>query len=258
LNPPILNDAEFITFVLVLVRVSMIMTLAPIFGSEILPAQVKILLMLVTALLLTSVLRVKATIYPDDILAYVPMVLRELAIGLAMALLVRLVFEAVSFAGQFMGYMMGFAIANVIDPQSGAQNSVIAQFMYILALIVFLTLNGHHIIIKALVESFELAPPGDFSTPAFVMHEMLTAMGRMFVIAVKIGAPVLAVLFCAKVSMGIVAKTVPQMNVLFVGMPLYIILGIVVLGLSLSLFIPILSRAMFEADRSLGIVLHAF
>jgi flagellar biosynthetic protein FliR len=258
LDPPILNHAEFVTFVLVLVRVSMIMTLAPIFGSEILPAQIKILLMLVTALLLTSVLKVDPTVYPDDIWAYVPLVLREIMIGLALALLVRLVFEAVSFAGQFMGYMMGFAIANVIDPQSGGQNSVIAQFLYILALIVFLTVNGHHVIIKALVDSFELAPPGDLSTPALVLQEMLAAVARMFVIAVKIGAPVLAVLFCAKVSMGIVAKTVPQMNVLFVGMPLYIILGLVVLGASLSLFVPILSRAMFEADRSLDIVLHAF
>lgn len=258
MNPPILNHTEFITFVLILVRVSMIFALAPIFGSEIVPGQVKILLMLVTALLLTSVLRISASTFPEDIWDYVPLVLRELMIGLALGLMVRLVFEAVSFAGQFIGFMMGFAIANVIDPQSGGQNSVIAQFLYIMALIIFLTINGHHIIISALVESFQLAPPGDWHTPGLVMNEMVVAMGRMFVIAVKIGAPVLAVLFCAKVAMGIVAKTVPQMNVLFVGMPLYIIVGLAVMGASLSLMAPILSRAIFQADQSLGILLRGF
>lgn len=257
MNLPLLNPVEFVTFALVLLRVSMILFLAPIFGSEIVPAQIKIALGLTLTLILTHTVPVDATVLPLEVLAFVPVVMRELMIGLTLALLIRLILESVQFAGQFIGYQMGFAIVNVVDPQSGTQTSVLSQFAYILALLVFLAVNGHHIIIKGLVESFELAPIGGPFLPDLVAKEIVAAMARMLVIAIKIGAPALAVLFCTKVSMGIVAKTVPQMNVLFVGMPLYIIIGLTTFGLSLSLFVPLIGRAIAESQGSVLRVLMA-
>ncbi len=250
MNLPLLNPVEFVTFVLVLLRVSMILFLAPIFGSEIVPAQIKIALGLTLALMLTGVVSVDVSALPFEAFAFIPIILRELMIGLTLALLIRLILESVQFAGQFIGYQMGFAIVNVVDPQSGGQTSVLSQFAYILALLVFLAANGHHIIITGLVESFELAPIGGPLMPSLVVKEIVAAMGQMFVIAIKIGAPALAVLFCAKVSMGIVSKTVPQMNVLFVGMPLYIMIGLTTFGLSLSLFVPLIGRAIVESKGS--------
>ena len=248
MNFPVLNMAEFMTFSLILIRVSMILFLAPIFGSEIVPAQVKIVLAVSLSFILMNVVTVDRSVFPETIFSLAHLILRELMIGIVLALLVRLILEAVQFGGQYIGYQMGFAIVNVIDPQSGNQTSVLSQFAYILALLIFLVVNGHHIIIRALVQSFALAPPGGVTMQHMVLREVLAAFGQMFVIAIKIGAPALGVLFCAKVSMGIIAKTVPQMNVLFVGMPMYIFIGLLVFGLSLSFFVPILERAISGAD----------
>ena len=258
MNPPFLNPVEFMAFTLILIRVSVILFLAPIFGSDLIPAQVKVALGLVLSLMLSSFIKVDTSVFPRLPIDFAVIIIREVTIGLALALIIRFVLEGVQFAAQFIGYQMGFAIVNVVDPQSGNQLSVLSQFAYILALIVFLSTNAHHLIVRALIESFQLAPPGLPVMPAGVLQEIITRSAGLFVIAIKIGAPALAVLFFTKVAMGIVAKTVPQMNVLFVGMPLYILLGLSIFGLSITFIIPLLGRAFGDAGRSMAFLLQAF
>ena len=255
MDPPVLNMTEFMTFSLILIRVSMILILAPVFGSEIVPAQVKIVLAVALSFVLMSVVKVDPSFFPESAVSLVYLILKELMIAMVLALLIRLVLEAVQFAAMYIGYQMGFAIVNVMDPQSGSQVSVLSQFAYILALLIFLSVNGHHIIIKALVQSFATAPPGGMIMAPLVLQEVIAAFGQMFVVAIKIGAPTLGILFCSKVAMGIVAKTVPQMNVLFVGMPMDIFIGLLVFGLSLSFFVPIIGGAISGADSAIQTLL---
>lgn len=257
MNPPLFNPTEFMAFALILVRVSIILFLAPIFGSPILPGQVKIALALVITMVLWTTLKIDISVFPAEIVSFVPLILGEVFIGLSLTLLIRMVLEGIQIAGQYIGFQMGFAIVNVVDPQTGGQASVLAQFSYILALIVFLSVNGHYLIIKGLVESFELVPPGRPIFSLSVFNQITDGAARMFVIAIKIGAPALAVLFFTKVAMGIVAKTVPQMNVLFVGMPMYIIIGLFIFGLSLSFMVNFLSRAITGLEESVMILLRA-
>jgi len=257
MNPPVFSSTEIMAFFLILIRVSIILFLAPIFGSLLIPPQVKAGLALVLSLVLMTVLRVDVSGFPVDLFSFITLLLSEIFLGLSLTLLVRLVLEGSQIAGQYLGFQMGFAIVNVVDPQTGNQASVLSQFAYVLALIVFLSMNGHYLIIKGLVESFELVPPGQAAFSSAVFTHISKAVSGMFVIAVKIGAPAIAVLFFTKVAMGIVAKTVPQMNVLFVGMPLYIVIGLFVFGLSLNFFVPILSRAITALDGSLLSLLRA-
>lgn len=257
MTPPAINPAEFTAFVLILVRVSLIMFMAPIFGSNLLAANVKIALSLTMSFVLFQTIKVDGSVFPVEIYSFVPLLLSELFVGMTIALMIRLILEAVQLAGQYIGYQMGFAIVNVVNPQTGTQASVLSQISYIIALLIFLAVNGHYMVIRAMVESFELAPPGHVIFHQTVYHEMLESVSRMFVVAVKIGAPALSILFCTKVSMGIIAKTVPQMNVLFVGMPMYIIIGLVVFSFSLAFFVPILGRAVHDVNTSLFKVLSA-
>ena len=254
---PALNPAEFIAFCLIFIRVSVILFLAPIFGSNIVPVQVKIPLALAMTFALVNVVQVDPAVFPADLFSFAVLLLGEVMVGLSLALVIRMSLEAVQLAGQFIGYQMGFAIVNVVDPQSGAQSSVLSQFAYILALLIFLSINGHYIVLKGLIESFELAPPGRAGLAPGVYREVTGAVADMFSIAIKIGGPALVVLFCTKVSMGIVAKTVPQMNVLFVGMPLYIVIGLVTFGLSLTFLAPLLGQAAVGIDRSVLTMLRA-
>ncbi|MEW6266649.1 MAG: flagellar biosynthetic protein FliR [Thermodesulfobacteriota bacterium] len=254
---PEINPAEFTAFLLVLVRVSILVFLVPVLGSELVPAQVKAALALVLALILTPVVGLDREAMPRTLIELAPLVLIEVFMGLALSLLIRLVLEGVQLAGQYIGYQMGLAIVNVIDPQTGTQSSVISELAYMLALLIFLALNGHHIIFKALVESFELVRPGRAAFGQTVYALVSRGAADMFVIAVKIGAPAMAVLFFAQVSMGIVAKSVPQLNILFVGMPLYICVGLFFFGLALFFFTPILMRVLAALNVSIMTLLKA-
>ena len=254
---PIFSMNEFMAFLLILIRISLILFMVPIFGSPIVPTQLKVGLALILALVLRNTINVDVSVFPSHFLGFVPLVLTEIFIGLTLSLIIRLVFEGAHLAGQFIGYQMGFGIVNVVDPQTGSQVSVLAQLSYILAIILFLVLNGHYIIIKALTESFELVPPGRLSMNPVLYDQVSGAVARMFIIAVKIGAPVMAVLLFAQVSMGIVAKTVPQMNILFVGFPVYIIVGLFLFGVSLNFFVPLLRRAITNLDPILLNLLRA-
>lgn len=255
--PPNLNPAEFAAFALILLRVSVLVFLAPIFGSELVPNQIKVALALVFALILTPMVKVNPELFPTTMWGFIPLILGELFMGLAISLILRLILEGVQLAGQYIGFQMGFAIVNVIDPQTGTQSSVLSQFAYILALVIFLAVNGHYIVIRALMQSFELVPVGQPLLNTIVFNNVSNAMAQMFVIAIKIGAPALVVLFGVKVAMGIVAKTVPQLNVLFVGMPLYIIVGMLVFGFSLEFFTTLLGRAVAQAGDVITLVLKA-
>ena len=250
MNPPDINPAEFAAFVLILIRVSILVFLAPIFGSALVPNQIKAAMAMALAFVLLGAVKVDPNLLPTDLWGFLPLILGELFVGLALTLIVRMVLEGVQMAGQYIGFQMGFAVANVIDPQSGTQASVLSQFVYVLAMVIFLAFNGHHIVIRALVESFALVPPGRPDLSPLVMGEVSRGMSRLFVLAVKIGAPAMAVMFCTQVTMGIVAKTVPQMNVLFVGMPLYIVIGLFVFGLSLNYLVTILGRAVGDVNGS--------
>ncbi|MEE9518451.1 MAG: flagellar biosynthetic protein FliR [Candidatus Adiutricales bacterium] len=246
-----LNTAELMAFILILIRVSVILAIVPIFGSSIIPGQVKIAMMLVLSYFLWTILEMDVSAFPRDFIGFAPLVAIEAIIGLSIGILIRTIFAGVQLAGQLTGYQMGMAIANVIDPQTGTQTSILAEFSYIMALFVFLAVNGHYLVIRGLVESFELVTPGRFTQSQALFDLIMNVASRMFVIAVKIGAAPFAVLFFTKVSMGIVAKAVPQLNVLFVGLPLYIMIGLFVFGLSLTFFPTILIEAFVELETNI-------
>lgn len=254
---PVLNINDFMAFSLILLRVSVIMAMVPIFGSYLVPNKIKIALIMTLSFFLFTIIQVDTSVFPTKIVGFIPLILSEGLIGLAIGLLIRMVFAAVLMAGQLVGYQMGLAIANILDPQTGSQVSVMAEFSYIIALLLFLALNGHYLIIKGLVESFELSPIGTFVASESALELMIANAGKMFSVAVKVGAAPFVVLFFAKISMGIIAKMVPQMNVLFVGMPLYILIGLFVTGLSISHFAPILSRAFKDVELSIMAFLKA-
>lgn len=254
---PWLDPAQTLAFLLILIRISAILVAAPVFGSELVPTQLKVPMMIALSFFLFTLVPVKDMVFPDNLVGFVPLVAAEMFLGLTLGLLIRTIFAGVQLAGQLIGYQMGMAIANVFDPQAGEQVSVLSEFSYILAMFLFLVLNGHFLILRALVESFTLIPPGQLHLSAAALDLVTGVAGRMFVIAVKIGAAPFVLLFFTQASMGIMAKLVPQMNVLFVGMPLYITVGLFAFGLSLYFFPPILRSALADMEVSILGLLRA-
>jgi flagellar biosynthetic protein FliR len=256
LGAPIINAAEFAAFVLVFLRTSTLVVFAPIMGATNVPTQVKAILCLMLTFAIAPRVAYPAEMMPMTWYGFVFLGLGEFMISFTLAFMVRLVLEAAHIAGEYVSFQMGLSMLNAMDPQSGGQMPTLALLIHMMMSLVFLYANGHMLVIKALTQSFQVAPPGllNIWRPE-VFTEIIKAMAGMYVLALKIAAPMVAVLFCIKVAFGITAKAVPQMNIMFVGIPVYIIVGFLVIGFALPWWPQLLGRALISVDLSLGRVL---
>jgi flagellar biosynthetic protein FliR len=138
-----------------------------------------------------------------------------------------------------VGFQMGLSIANVIDPMTSEEVSIITDLQYLIAMLVFLTVDAHHIFLSAIAQSYNIISPLAFHFSGQLMQYIFDFSRDMFVIAIKLGAPLMAVMLFTNVGLGIIARTVPQMNIFIVGFPLQIATGLIFLGLTAPMFVKI-------------------
>lgn len=250
-----LSPEEFKSLVLILIRISIVLFLLPIFGGRMLPNPVKAGLALMITIVLFPVIRPDPKLFPEGLLGVVNLILAELVLGLVIGLTIRLFFAAIQLAGQLIGFQMGFAIANVLDPESGAQGSILAQMGYWIAILIFLLLDGHHVLLRALADSFSIIEVGSLGLSKGLFHKMLEASGDMFAVAIKVGAPAIAALLLTSAAFGIIAKVVPQMNILIVAFPLKIVVGLFFFGLSLEVLLYCMQQYLVGFEGMLKVIM---
>ncbi len=246
----LIDPIRFRTFMLVLARVSVFLFLFPIFSSSAFPNQLKIGLALVLALLFYTVVPVDPARFPRDIPTFGLMLGAEILVGFTLGLCLRIFFAGVQMAGELIGFQVGFSMINVMDPQSGENVSIMDQIGYWVCLIIFLVLNGHHIIIMSMIDSFELVPVGGFVMHAAIPPRVMDVAAGLFVDAVKISAPVIAVLTFVNTGFGLVAKFSPQTNVMIVSFPVKIAVGLIFFTMTLPI-IAIVTQDYIEPCREL-------
>jgi len=169
--------------------------------------------------------------------------MREILIGLTLAFITQVIFAAVEFSGQIIGMQMGFSIASVIDPAMGTQTQIMSVMQTLLATLFFLSLNIHHIFIRAIVDSFSIIPLGGWQMSEALMATLITVSADVFILGIRLAAPVMVTLLLTSVVLGVMARSFPQMNVFMVSFPLNIGLGFLVLGATLLLFFHVLELA---------------
>ncbi|CAN2041455.1 Flagellar biosynthetic protein FliR [Candidatus Magnetomoraceae bacterium gMMP-15] len=232
-----LSIDTFKSFILVLLRVSIILFMFPIFGAERIPTVVKAGLSMVTAIVLLPVVLPDPQLFPEDVWNGAYLVISELILAVILRLSIDLFFASIQMAGQLVGFQMGFAIATVFDPNSGVQSSLISQIGYWAALMAFLLLNGHHLVLIALKDSFSIIKLGTFSLQNNLFHIIMNEAANLFVMAIKLGAPAIAALIFVDVAFGLIAKVSPQMNILIVALPLKIGVGLFFFCICLNLIL---------------------
>ncbi|MCD6292001.1 MAG: flagellar biosynthetic protein FliR [Deltaproteobacteria bacterium] len=231
---PIITVADIGHFFLLLTRVSSMIFFFPVLSNKAVPPTLKAAFSMIVALLFFNVvpeLRGEP-LFSRGLIEIALAVLREMVIGMLVGLLASLLFAAVQTAGQMVGFQMSFAVANVVDPVTSLQVPLIAQFYYMFAMLIFLAFGAHRWVFKALAESFDLIPLAGFTAGGEVLELMLRYSAAIFSTSIKIAAPLMAALLLSDVSLGVVARTAPQMNIFIVGMPLKILLGMVLMGFS--------------------------
>ena len=245
---------EFLRFALITARVSGLFLVAPVWGGGGVPRRVKVALAAMVALVLLPVVPRgnPAALIDGGLLQYLAAVGGELLVGTALGLVAAMVLAGIELGGLFVGRQTGLALANVIDPSSGNQVSVMGRFYRFLALVVFLGVGGHRMLVMALCRSYEVAPLGAVALNASrvagsgeLAAALVGAAGRMFTIGLAVAAPVVVTLVVTTIALGLIARTVPQMNILVVGFPVRILLGWLVTLISIGA-VAVLAVDLFE------------
>jgi flagellar biosynthetic protein FliR len=224
----LLSINSILIFFLVLTRNAGMLLVAPIFGTGQMPPQVKVAASVALTVVMFPFIYSQATgVIPDSLPIFALAAAKELIVGVFIGFAALLMFTSIQLAGEYISHLMGLSIANVVDPVTSQHVPVIGQFYYILAILIFLFIDGHHWLFSAVQTSY-MAVPAGFSFPQFtiVLEKLIVLSSQMFMIALMLTAPVLGILFVTEVALGFMAKVMPQMNIFVVGLPLKIYIGL--------------------------------
>jgi flagellar biosynthesis protein FliR len=225
-------------------RISGLFLLAPLFSMKSMPKKVKVMLGFIIAMVISPMVAQQGFTVPQDVLDVITLGVRELLVGLLIGFVFYSLFVGVQMAGAFIGFQMGFAIVNVIDPVTSQQVAIMSQFKYIMATLIFFLLDGHHMILQAVVASYKLIPIGEAVFRFSVYQEIARLIMGIFVIGIKLAAPVMVTLILLDVGLGVVSRSVPQMNIFIVGFPMKIGLGLFFTAAALPIFGLVFNKAL--------------
>ncbi len=224
---------ELAILLAIIVRVGIVLFMLPIFNSTAVPPVIKAMIVISLSIMLFPLVRHFVRPIAFDPASLAPIVIDELIFGVLFSLSMLLVISAFQFAGDLISFMMGFGFAQTASPQGGATDSVLASFSQLLAIMIFLSIDGHLIVIRVLVHSFQTIPVGSFTLSSNLFKRILMLSAMLFVMAVKLAAPALAVLILTQLGLGLMAKFAPQMNIIALSFPLTIAIGMIFFGITL-------------------------
>ena len=240
-------------FLSVVLRFSIPLFLLPFLDGKFIPARVKAGLALSLSVALFPM--VSGSVKPLDFhpASLAMVVVGEIFFGVIMGLLIKIVMEAFQLGAHALEFQMGFGFARVADPMTGVQLGVTGQLMNMIAMLLLFAINGHLLMLNAIIDSFHAVPLGGFVPTKQMIDSTIVLTSRMFVIAIRLVAPIMFTLLLVKVGVGIISKFSPQLNVLMVSFPVTILVGVAFL----SLFAPTWGYLMEKLFREVLEYLHA-
>lgn len=224
--------SKYEVLLLVILRVSGIFIFSPFFSGQNIPNISKIGLTFSISLLISLVLP------PVNIghSLLIGVMFKEVLVGTIIGFIAYIFFTTFYVMGQIIDMKIGFGMVNVVDPQSKIQVPITGNFYYILAFLLLMGINGHHKIIISILDSYSYIPIGSFKMTNGSMNLLIDGLSKAFELGFKLSTPIVATIFATDIILGIMAKTIPQMNVFVVGMPLKLMIGLFVILISMQIF----------------------
>lgn len=235
------NLVKLPIFILVIMRVFGFLVMMPLFSYRTIPTYFKIGFGFFLALIITTTI---GNVDLDFDGMYLFLIIKEILVGLSIGLLAYIILTSIQIAGGFIDFQMGFAIANVIDPQTGAQSPLTGQYFYIIALLFLLSINGHHLLIDGIYYSYQFISIEEliyFKNQGLVDF-IINVFSEMFLVAFQMAIPIVGCLFLVDIALGMIARTVPQLNVFVVGLPIKILVSFISILIFLTLYISLIKR----------------
>lgn len=217
------------------IRISAMFIAAPILGTRMIPVRIRVLLAVVLTVVVAPLLPPVSVV---DVLspAGVLVVVQQVLIGLTMGFILQMVFSALVMAGEQMAFSMGLGFASMVDPQNGVTVPVVSQFFTLIATLLYLAMDGHVVLIEVLVQSFFSVPVAGIGLTADAFWTVVSWGGQMFLYAVHIALPVVASLMLVYISLGVMTRAAPQLNIFSVGFPLTLLVGFITIMLFMQVF----------------------
>ena len=229
--------ADGLKFIVIFFRVASVLWFLPIFSLRSVPLPYKIGFSLSISLLLFDAVTINIALNSDPYFLAI-LILKEVFIGLTISFFVTTLFTVIYVAGEVAAIQTGFSFARVMDPFTMSQQSVLEQFLNLLTIMVFFAIDAHHILIKGILSSFKELPVGTLTLNEALMNHIIGLTSKIFSVGLKIGAPIIVTLFIIEISLGLLSKLIPQVNVFVEGMPIKILVTMMVLAFSLSAIVP--------------------
>jgi flagellar biosynthesis protein FliR len=229
-----LSYDKFLLFTLVLTRVSGLTMTAPIYGTSDIPAQVRALLAVALALLITPTQWHVAVSQPPTVLMYLVLIGSELLIGLCLGLGIMVLFSGAQLAGEMISYVSGMMLGDVYDPGSQSEVPIFSRLLQLVALAVFVCIGGHRVVMAGMLDTFASIPPGSGVIPNTISEAFVVLVTQSFHLAIRASIPVVTALLLSTLVMGLISRTLPQLNVLMIGFGLSSILALGVLALTIG------------------------
>jgi flagellar biosynthetic protein FliR len=224
-------EAQLWLWLIAMIRPGAAFVAAPVFGAAAVPVQIRVILSL--AIGMAALNNVHITMPEGGVvsMAGIALVGGEVLAGLALGFAVQLGYSAAYIAGEVISNAMGLGMATMIDPVSGNSTPVLGQFLSIVSTFLFLSMDGHLLLIRFIVASYSALPPGGGLMPAAAFESIVRFGGTMFAAGVTIALPVAFTLVLVQVVMGVLARTAPQLNLFAVGLPATLLAGLVLLAI---------------------------
>lgn len=233
-------------FLLILARLTAAVVASPLFGARAVPAQAKVGFAVLLSLVVLP-LQAQPEAISTNLLVLASLVGSEVLVGLAIGVAISLVFQTVEMAASIVSVQAGFGVAAVLDPLTGAQTGMLEQFYKILVTLLFFAVNGHYLVVRSLLHTFEVVPPGRADLSVIAGERVVPFFTALFSAAVQIALPAFGALILADIALALVGRSVPQLNVLMAGFPVKIGVGLLALSASMPLAVAFLGAFLGRA-----------
>ncbi len=239
---------KLLGFAMVLTRISAFFLVVPVFSWKTIPARIKVAAVLLVSIFFSLASPSFVTSAEVSVVESVLLISNEAIYGFALGLIVVLVFSAVKLSGRIIERQMGLAMAQILDPLTGERTQPVSALIEIIFVLLFLGANGHHMFLLIISKSYEAFPAGSIPTAGVMVEGVIKAGTTMFIASLRLAAPMLAVFLLLLVVLAVFARIMPDMNILFISMPLRVGLGLLMAGI----FLPFVQGFLAEFSDWMG------
>jgi len=239
---------KLLGFVMVLTRISAFFIVLPVFGWKSIPARIKVAITVLLTIFFSMITPLAINSREVSVLEAILLLANEATYGLALGLIVYLVFATVKFSGRIIERQMGLAMAEILDPLTGERAQPLGMLLETIFILLFLSANGHHMFLLIISRSYETFPAGSIPTMPVLVGGVINAGSTLLVAGLRLAAPILAAFLVLMVALAVLARIVPEMNILFISLPLRVGLGL----LMAAIFVPFINGFVAEFADWMG------